>query len=79
MSQSRRRRETPPMFQGSKPVEPGCSFNPFSALWRLFFAIDNRPPRNFFERRRRRFRARFFFLLGIAATLAVQAFLGGRR
>ncbi len=57
----------------------GRRFNPFAALWRLFFAVDHRPPRNFFERRRRRFRASFFFLLGIAATLAVQAFLKGRR
>ena len=61
------------------PATAGGSFNPFSALWRLFFAVDQRPPRNFFERRRRRFRASFFFLLGIAATLAVQTFLGSRR
>lgn len=61
------------------PETAGRPFNPLAALWRLFFAVDHRPPRNFFERRRRRFRASFFFFLGIAATLAVQALLEGRR
>lgn len=46
---------------------------PRRSLWRLFFAVDYRPPRNIFEVRRRRYRASFFFLLGVVATLAVQA------
>ena len=80
MNQARRKprgasRET----RASKAAEPAASFNPLAALWRLFFAVDQRPPRNFFERRRRRFRASFFFILGIAATLTAQAFLGSRR
>jgi len=58
------------------PESSGRPFNPLAALWRLFFAVDQRPPRNFFERRRRRFRASFFFLMGVAAA---QAFLGSRR
>lgn len=49
---------------------------PRRSLWRLFFAVDYRPPRNIFEVRRRRYRASFFFLLGVAATLAVQAVAG---
>ena len=49
---------------------------PRRSLWRLFFAVDYRPPRNIFDVRRRRYRASFFFLLGVAATLAVQAVFG---
>jgi len=56
--------------------ESRASAFPRRSLWRLFFAIDYRPPRNIFEVRRRRYRASFFFLLGVAATLAVQAVAG---
>ena len=58
------------------PSAPSGLSQAMGSLWRLFFAVDLRPPRNFYERRRRRFRASFFFLLGVAATLAVQAALG---
>jgi hypothetical protein len=39
------------------------------------FPVDYNPPRNIFDIRRRRYRAWFFFLLGVVSTLAVQAFL----
>lgn len=62
----------------SSPPETGraSAARTWSSLWRLFFAVDYNPPRNIFDVRRRRYRASFFFLLGVVVTLAVQAFLG---
>ena len=67
-----KRRPARIQFPEPAPEPERPFFNPVGALWRLFFAIDYRPPTNFYDRRRRRCRASFFFLLGDAATLAVQ-------
>ena len=47
-----------------------------SSAWRFFFAVDLKPPRTYLEVRRRRFRASFFFLLGVVAALLIQALSG---
>lgn len=44
------------------------------ALWRFIFAVHR--PRGWLERRQLRFRAVFFFALGVLAVLAVEAVLG---
>jgi hypothetical protein len=57
------------------PGDPSGLARALGAVWRLFFAFD-RPPRNIYERHYVRARAGFYFLLGVAATLAVQAAIG---
>ncbi len=42
-------------------------------LWHLVFAVHR--PRSWLERRQLRFRATVFFLLGVLATLGVEAYL----
>lgn len=44
--------------------------------WRLIFADRYRRPISWAERRQLRFRAFFFILVGVALTLAVQAWAG---
>src|SRR5262245_26257952 len=63
--------DPPPRGYGLPEAPP---LSPCPASWPLFglplaALLHGRPPapRNFFERRRRRFRASFFFLLGVAA------------
>jgi hypothetical protein len=58
----------------SSSASPGGIAWALGAVGRLFFAFD-RPPRNLYERQFLRARAAFWFLLGVAATIAAQVAL----
>ena len=68
--------EPKPRPKQALPAGPSGFVRVLGFVWRLFFAVDVRPPKFFYERRRRRFRALFFLVLGVALTLAVQAAFG---
>jgi hypothetical protein len=56
------------------PGAPSGLARALGGVGRLFFTFD-RPPRNVYERQFIRARAGFYFLLGIATTVAVQVAL----
>ena len=62
-----------------KPIRgrdgPTWKLSPLSP-WRLVFADRYRRPTSWAEKRQLRFRAFFFIVLGVAMTLAVQAWAG---
>jgi hypothetical protein len=57
-------------------VPAGRGGSLLGSLWRLFFAVGYQRPRSWVERRQLRFRASFFFVLGVLLTLGVQYELG---
>jgi hypothetical protein len=63
-----------PRPEQAPPAPSGVFVRALNAVWRLFFTFE-RPPRNMYERQFVRARAGFYFLLGIAATLAAQVAL----